>query len=497
MKSVKMKIIAAIVLCSLITASVISLLSISNSREMSNAAAEKELVMTCSNTTGKIDAIISKIEQSVDTLNDIAMERLDFARFQSDSTYVNEYTNGLLEDFFTFAEHTDGAITAYIRYNPEFTEPTSGIFLTRDNTESAFISSTPTDFSMYDPSDIAHVGWYYIPVENKAPIWMDPYLNENVNVYMISYVIPLYVDGVSVGIIGMDIDFSQLTNLVDSTAAFDTGYSFLVSSSGNVLYHKDISSGTDLAECNGGELKDVKEFVMDGANQEKTMQYRYNGMEKYLSYLELGNGMKLVLTAPVEEIHADANALSGQIFASLALGIVLAIVLGFLTGSAIAKPIKNMTQIIKQTSGLNFARTAELDKMARRRDETGVMATAVSDMQTVLRELIGNMENVKDNLVGNMKQLDNVMSENNAISEDNSTTTLQMAASIQETVSSVAMVAENTSAIRQNAVDIQELSQKEQEESRGIMVRARQLSEDTKVSNNKTMSVYTEMKKKT
>lgn len=60
----------------------------------------------------------------------------------------------------------------------------------RDNAEAEFESVTPTDFSMYDLGDTAHVGWYYIPVANKAPIWMDPYLNENVHIYMISYVVP-------------------------------------------------------------------------------------------------------------------------------------------------------------------------------------------------------------------------------------------------------------------------------------------------------------------
>ncbi|MBQ3164533.1 MAG: methyl-accepting chemotaxis protein, partial [Lachnospiraceae bacterium] len=253
MKSIRMKITVAIVICSLITASIISLLSISDTRELSNAAAEKELVLTCENTGEEINALISRIEQSVDTLSDIAMRRLDFPKFKNNSAYESNYTNELLEDFYTFAEHTDGAITAYIRYNPEFAEPTSGIFLTRNDTQSAFDSVTPTDFSMYDPSDATHVGWYYIPVVNKAPLWMDPYLNANINVYMISYVVPLYEDGTSVGIIGMDIDFGQLTSLVDKAIAFDTGYSFVVSSTGSVLYHKEIESGTDLAEYNGGE----------------------------------------------------------------------------------------------------------------------------------------------------------------------------------------------------------------------------------------------------
>ena len=497
MKSIRIKITVAIVICSLITASIISLLSISDTRELSNAAAENELVLTCDNTGREINALISRIEQSVDTLTDIAMEKMDFSKFKNNNAYVEEYTNGLLEEFFTFAEHTDGAITAYIRYNPEFTEPTSGIFLTRNDTQSAFESVTPTDFSMYDPSDAAHVGWYYIPVANKAPLWMDPYLNANINVYMISYVVPLYENGTSVGILGMDIDFGQLTSLADRAVAFDTGYSFIVSSAGNVLYHKDIESGTDLAEYNGGELSAVKEFVLDSSNQGKTLQYSYNGDDKYLSYVELGNGMKLVLTAPLGEIKADANTLSVQILLFLAMGLVVAVVLGVLIGSTIAKPIKRITQIIKQTSELDFHRAADIDKLMKKKDETGIMAKAVNEMRSVLRELVGNMENVKDGLLGNMKRLDDVMRENNSISEDNSATTQELAAGMEETAASASMIVSNIDAIQTNAEGIRGLSEREQQESKAIMARARELRDNTRASSDKAMAIFEDMKNRT
>ena len=497
MKSIRMKITAAIVICSLVTASIISLLSISDTRKLSTAAAEKQLVLTCENTGEEINALISRIEQSVDTITDIAMERLEFSKFKNNSEYEKEYTNGLMEDFFTFAEHTDGAITAYIRYNPEFTEPTSGIFLTRNDTESAFESVTPTDFSMYDPTDLAHVGWYYLPVANKAPLWMDPYLNANINVYMISYVVPLYENGTSVGILGMDIDFGQLTDLVDQSIAFDSGYSFVLSSTGNVLYHKEIEAGADLAEYNGGELASVKEFVMDPANQGKTLQYRLNGDAKYLSYVELKNGMKLVLTAPVEEIRAEANALSIQILLFLVMGIVIAIILGVLVGSTIAKPIKRITEIIKQTAQLNFHRTSDIDKMMKIHDETGVMAKAVHEMRSVLRELVNNMENVKDDLVENMQRLDDVMRENNSISEDNSATTQELAAGMEETTASATMIVSNIDAIQANVEDIRGLSEREQQESKAIMARARDLRDNTNASNEKAMGIYADMKVRT
>ncbi|MCM1084183.1 MAG: methyl-accepting chemotaxis protein [Clostridium sp.] len=497
MKSIKTKITAAIVVCSLICAVTISFLSISNSRNLSNADAEKELVLNSENAGAKINALISRIEQSVDTLTDISIERLDFSSFKNNNSYVTAYTDGLMEDFVKFSEHTDGTITAYIRYNPDFTEPTSGIFLTRNDTTAPFEGVTPTDFSMYEKDDLAHVGWYYIPVENKAPIWMDPYLNENINVYMISYVVPVYIDGTSVGIIGMDIDFGQITDYIDEVAIFDSGYSFLVNAEGKILHHKEISTGTDLAEYNNGELAEVKKFVMDDSNVGKILEYSYNGEKKYLAFTELSNGMKLVLTVPFDEIKASANKLSLQILGFLLLGIIISFVLGFIISNNIASPISRITKVIKQTAGLDFRKSDELDMLVKKNDETGTMAKAVGEMQEVLRQFVNDMNRVKDSLLAHMDSLDGVMRENNAVAEDNSATTQELAAGMEETTANTALIVDNVSAIRNNVNDIQSLSDAEQKKSREIKANARKLYEGTLTSTDKAMRIYGTMKART
>lgn len=497
MKSIRIKITIAIVICSLISAAIISLMSISNSSTMSNNDAKKELSLSCTNSSKEINALISRIEQSVDTLSDIALSQLDFSTFRNDNSYVSQYTQSLRNDFYKLSEHTDGSICSYIRYNPDFTEPTSGIFLTRSNTQSAFDSVTPTDFSMYDKDDLTHVGWYYIPVANKAPIWMDPYLNENINVYMISYVVPLYVNGTSVGILGMDIDFSQITDLSDSISVFDSGYAFLVNSDGVIMHHKELSSGTSLAEYNNGELAAVNDFLSNSANQESTLLYSYNGTKKYLTYSELDNGMKLVLTVPVNKIEANANMLTMKIISFLLIGIIISITLGIIISSTIASPIKQITEIIKYTSQLNFHKDDRIKRLMKQKDETGTMAKAVYEMRSALRDMAANMEQIEKNLVSSMELLDNVMNENNSISEDNSATTEELASGMQETTANTTMIVNNINAIQENVDDIQNLSEQEQKTSQDIMVRARQLCESTAASTNKTMEVYEAMKART
>lgn len=497
MKSIRFKITVSIIFCSLISSAIISMLSMSNSRNVSNTAAEKELVLTCENTGSVINALISRIEQSVNTLSDIALESLDFSKFPNNDSYVTEYTNSLTDAFYKFAENTDGAITAYIRYNPDFTDPTSGLFLIRDNTESSFESITPTDFSIYEKEDFEHVGWYYIPVENKAPIWMDPYLNGNVNIYMISYVVPLYIDGTSVGIIGMDIDFSQITDFADSTSIFDTGYSFITNSQGSIMHHKDLEVNTDLASYNNGAFSSVSSFLADTSNENTTTQYHYNGTDKYLSFSLLKNGMRLALTAPLSEVKANANALTVQIFGFLIAGTIVSAILGIIIGSTIANPIKKITQIIKQTARLDFHKTTYGDMLAKRKDETGTMAKAVSEMRHVLRDLITDMERVKVNLVGNMDLLDTIMQENNTISEDNSATTQELAAGMEETAANASMIVNNITAIQENVTDIETLSERGQQESKEITNRARHLRDTTASSSDKTMEIYKSMRERT
>ena len=497
MKSIRAKVTVSIILCSLISSVLISVISITYSSRTATNDAQTELAMSCENASGELNALVSRIEQSVNTISDIALENLDFARFQTDSAYVASYTESLRDDFVTFAEHTDGAICAYIRYNPDFTDPTSGIFLTRPDTQSEFTSSTPTDFSIYDKDDVAHVGWYYIPVENKAPIWMDPYLNENVNIYMVSYVVPLYVDGVSVGIIGMDIDFGQMTDYTDSVKVFDTGYSFIVDKNGIIQHHVSIPTGTDLREYEGGSLAFVGDFMEDDANQSTMIEYTMDGESRYLTFSKLDTGMKLAMTVPTEEVKAHAKSVAIQTIGAMSLGLIISIILGILIGSSISGPIKKITDIVKQTAALNFKKTPEGSRLVERKDETGSMARAVGEMRGVLRNLVADMEQIRDHMLGNMEELDNVMKENNAVSEDNSATTQELAAGMEETTASANMIVSNIGTIQDNVTGIRNLSQNGQEESREVRDRARKLRDTTVTSSNRTMEMYESMRKRT
>lgn len=492
MKSIKTKITLSILLCTLISSVFVGFLSISDSRQVSNANAEQILALTAQKKSIEIESMITAIEQSVDTLSSLALEKLDFSKFAGNDSYVAAYTDSIMNDVLKFGESTSGAITAYVRYNPDFTDPVSGIFYTRSNTAEDFTSITPTDFTMYDKTDLAHVGWYYIPVQNGAPLWMDPYLNENINVFMISYVVPLYVDGTSVGIIGMDIDFTTLTDMVFETDVFPSDCAFLYNADGHIAAHPSLETGADLSAING--LESIRASLLDPEKAGTALHFHSDGTAKTLVFYPLSNGMYLALCSLDSEIRTSANQLSLQILIAIFICMIICIALSLIIGRNIANPIRLVTDIVRQSSELNFRRTEHDTLLHRQKDETGVMAAAVNEMRQALRNMVDDMEQIEDTILANVDQLDKIMQENNSASEDNSSTTQELAAGMEETNASASAIANNVNDIKENASDILSLSVEGQNTSQQVLDRARQLRDTTITSSDKTMTVYETMK---
>ena len=125
MKSIKKKLIAAILVCSLFTAVLIGVLAISNSMNTAGKDAVTKLQLTEQKKAQEINSVIQKIQQSVDTLSEVAMSSFDYDAFVKDKAYADTYTKSVQKSVLDFANHTNGAVTAYLRYNPKYSNPTS------------------------------------------------------------------------------------------------------------------------------------------------------------------------------------------------------------------------------------------------------------------------------------------------------------------------------------------------------------------------------------
>ncbi len=490
MRTIKAKIITSVIVCALISAAVCGGISIWNSGKSSYEDAKTNMQVQCDNQGQALNSMMQKIEQSVNTLYSISLERLaDADRFKTSKEYVDEYTAYMENILLDFAKHTDGALTAYIRYNPEFTEPDSGLFLTRNDSESEFESVTPTDFSMYDPSDTEHVGWYYIPVENKKPTWMSPYLNSNINIYMISYVIPIYINDESFGIIGMDIDFGHLTDKLDATKIFDTGYAFLTDAEGNIMHHKGMDLGTSIGGLGDG-MDTVSEALKAGKAESSFLSYRYEGESKGMCYMTLTNGMRYVLTAPDSELKAHALQLVWLILAGAAAALLIAAVLGVVMGLQITGPITKINKIVMNTANFDFKQNPDNARLYRLADESGQMAKSLHDMRGNLRKMVSDIRVAYTELQETTKKLSETTEQVNTLSLQNSDTTQDLASSMEEAAATMENINQNILNIRENVQAIKTQVDDGRENYEASRQRADKLKATTDQASRKTTHIY-------
>src|SRR5690606_10843983 len=68
--------------------------------------------------------------------------------------------------------------------------------------------------------------YYRIPLRNGAPTLLEPYLDTatGTEVLMTSVVVPLKIDGVVKGMVGLDLDLNSLSTLTASASLGESGY---------------------------------------------------------------------------------------------------------------------------------------------------------------------------------------------------------------------------------------------------------------------------------
>lgn len=378
--------------CAAASSLAVGILSLANSSSFMTENATAIMVEECSGTTEKINAYLSRIELSVDNLSDIALSEIDdFSKFKTDSSYVEEYTRNFEQTLIASSTNTDGAICAYLRFNPDFTEPTSGLFLTRNNTSEAFQSVTPTDFSIYDKSDIAHVGWYYTPVNNGGPTWMDPYLNENVGIYMISYVVPLFIDGTNVGIVGMDIDFTMIQDLSETAATYDTYMPIIASSGGTVLYCREIDYGTALADIGGGADALASQMSANESSS-SLLSVTIGSTTRRAVFNTLHNGMKFITTADGNEIFSQNNQLVVMIFGAVVLIAAAACVIALVLVQKITRPLKSLNVAASKIADGDLNVTVDCSS----NDDIGILAGNFRKTAAKLHDYVGYINELSD-----------------------------------------------------------------------------------------------------
>lgn len=406
-KKISNKIISAIVICCTVVALIVGGTSILKSSQLIQKEAEDKLLLLVENQGNKFNITISEIESSVNGLATAGTTIFDIEAAKTDPNYIMSYQTTLESMVSDYVKIAKGGMGAYVYINPELTGGLYGAWFSDTANNKIFEKLELGSIDDFVPGS-EDMEWYYNPIDAGKALWLEPYTDSDLNVEMISYVVPMYKDNTLVGVAGMDINFELFKNDINSTRVYDTGYIALMDKDFNILVRpsfeqeeqgadtaiqasEDNGEKSNLATEENGARKHLTEEISKGHSG--IVPYEYNGIKKIFGYTHLSNEDILMVDVPLDQLLKEMNSLVLLLVMLIIGGIVGSSLIALVVGKVISKPIVKLTELIHKTADLDLAEDKSFDYLSKQKDETGVMAKSVSEMRALMRDIVGNIMN--------------------------------------------------------------------------------------------------------
>ncbi len=274
---------------------------------------------------------------------------------------------------------------------------------------------------------------------------------------------------------------------------FTSSYCYVVDSDGKILYHP-------LANL-VNETPDLP-FIQDAlaaaaADAEEASGYGtyvYGGVEKIAAYAETLSGKLIICCVDRSEALAAMNQVR---MLCIIIGVIMTVVAlagAYFMTLVISKPIRTLTEIITDTASLNFKHNIDSSNIVKRGDETGAMGRAVHVMRKNLRTMVRSIDESSDRITENVNRLQEVTNLVNDMCTDNSATTQELAAGMEETSDTTKTIYQNVGSMQDGARDINGLTEAGDLLSEEVMQRAEELKEKTVAATDRTKATYENVK---
>lgn len=295
--------------------------------------------------------------------------------------------------------------------------------------------------------------------------------------------------------VGGSTDPAAYTDILGSAhlRGISSSYTYLVSEDGVMIYHPTSEKIGKPVE-NTAILDVVAQLQSGSIPENNVVIYDFNNEQKYAAYAITKQKQIVVVTADESELMAPVTEMvNGMAIYSIVI-LILCVIVGIIASRIITRPIIRLTSIINDTADLNFTHNKWRDALCKSKDETGAMARAVYKMRDNLRDMIHDIDNASIHITGNMENLQQITNTVDNMCSDNSATSQQLAAGMEETAATTATINENINDIKVNADEITDMAANGAKTSDEIMERAELLRKKTISASNTTMEMYQNVK---
>ncbi len=276
----------------------------------------------------------------------------------------------------------------------------------------------------------------------------------------------------------------------------ESSYAYLVDKTGIMQYHPTAEKIGVPVE--NSVVKGLVEEIKGGKIPEPdTVEYEFKGAMKYAAYAILSDQSILVLTADEDEILADIQEVTVYGVVGAIVVVIFCMLIGILIVHINIRPLTRLVSVIRETASLNFADDTLVISISKKGDEVGQMAKAILDMRENLKGIVRDVREAGEQISSDISQVNELSDKIREACTDNSATTEELAAGMEETAATTGSIHGNIEDMREGASGIQKISTDGVKLSEEINERALSLRETSTTAKTKCIEMYENIKEQT
>ena len=382
MNKIGIKILLAIILCSITSSTILCVVSIKRASSAMNKEVGQMLSYASDKYSNQLSLYFQNTESIVDSLSANISVTFDPLKHKEDSNYFQRYKAYLDRVIRETLQYSDIAYGLYFTFNPELTKPTQQevwyAFDEEGNPRPVLpdLSLNARDFS--EPVE-ENMLYYFQPIWEGKAIWTDPYIDSDVNLEMMSYSRAVYVDGILIGVAGADILTDDTIDIVRTMKLYPGSSAFLFNDEKDLIVSSD-DKQRDLYFEN-------EQRILKHSEEEDSGVFHYSDPTRdyILAYSTLSNGWLLGIMQPTNEVFSTMRNL--VIFLSLLTlsCIILTVVFGIYFSRRLSKPLMNVSDQLKLLKNGVYTQTIP-SEFLNRKDDFAEFHNAIIAIQSEMKK---------------------------------------------------------------------------------------------------------------
>lgn len=260
---------------------------------------------------------------------------------------------------------------------------------------------------------------YYQPVKDADGLYYsDPYIDVSAGKVLMGIFYPIKDDNNNmIGFAAADIAFEDIPSIMESYSLGSTGYSILLSKSGEILYHPDKNKVLKENIKNAtGDMGEVGKKMIAGESGIQLIND--NGERRYVGYAtSKDTGWSVGLTITEKEVLAELRTFTWITLGGFAAAAILLVIISYITLRRLLRTIPQLLSKIKQIEQGDL--TVELD--IKSNNEIGQIATGLNSMVKKIQDMLKIVGNSAQVLNHSSNDLQSISSRTAVTMNDTST----------------------------------------------------------------------------